>query len=229
MEHHVAKVAGDLHELSGVPSCSMRPFCSTSTRSTSVSIDRRCAMMRVVRPSESTDRALLMDISVRKSRLAVASSRMRMVGSGDEGTRQQYPLTLSDRECHASLANQRVEAVRQALEHGVKPGEGCGLADIPLGRVQATVADVVGEASSQRSFHRPPRHAWLPEATTATLIDGLTVNGHLTALRTIQTDEQIRHRGLAGTGRADERGATRPAAAETRPRRAPSCPACSRN
>jgi tyrosine-protein phosphatase SIW14 len=65
---------------SGVPSCSIRPFCSTNTRSTSVNIDFRCAMTRVVRFSDSTDSALFTDASVRKSRLAVASSRMRMVG-----------------------------------------------------------------------------------------------------------------------------------------------------
>ena len=64
-----------------VPRAAIRPWSRTTTSSARAIVDRRCAMMIVVRPRMTSRRPVRMRASVVASTEAVASSRMRIRGS----------------------------------------------------------------------------------------------------------------------------------------------------
>ncbi len=98
----------------------MRPARRTTMSSASRTVARRWAMTRQVRPANRTLSARWMACSVKLSILAVASSRIRMLGVGDQGAGEGDQLALADREVAAALAELGVVAVRQADDEVVR-------------------------------------------------------------------------------------------------------------
>src|SRR5215471_18011467 len=108
----------------------MRPCSSTTTWSASRMVDRRWAMMKVVRPCISSLSAFWMRASVTESSALVASSRIRIGGS-----------LRSAR----AIADQRLVALWLAQDEVVRLGEPRRLLDLGLAGIGLADAQVVAD------------------------------------------------------------------------------------
>ena len=102
------------------PRATTRPSSSTTISSASAIVERRWAMMIVVRPRMTVSSARRMRASVVASTDAVASSRIRTRGSASRARAIGDALPLAAREREAALADERVVAVGQRLDELVR-------------------------------------------------------------------------------------------------------------
>ena len=102
------------HSSSCVPLSTTWPLSTTTMRSASASVERRCAISNVVRPHEHPAQRrvdLLLDPRVdRRGRVV----EQQDLGIGEQRPRERDPLALPAREREALLADDGVVAVRQA-------------------------------------------------------------------------------------------------------------------
>ena len=106
-------------------------------------------MTNEVRPSSSLLSARWMMTSVCVSTFAVASSRTRMRGLGDDGAGEADELALADREVLAALLQVRLVAVLEAHDEVVRADGARGLLDLFVGRVRAAVGDVLADGAGE--------------------------------------------------------------------------------
>ena len=97
------------------PSSAMRPSCTTKMRLACRIVERRWAMMSVVRPMLSWSNARWMRASVTLSSAEVASSRMRMGGFSERRARWRRAASSAGEE-RSALANVGVKAVGHGLD-----------------------------------------------------------------------------------------------------------------
>ena len=140
----------------GVPCSTIRPWCMTRIFDTLRSVDSRWATMKVVRPTISRSSASRMTASVLESIDEVGSSRIRIGAFFEEGPGDRDALTLAAGQLRSALAEHRLVSLRQRRDEVVRVGRFGRRDNLVHRRVQAAVADVVGDAS--------PRTAAAPAA-----------------------------------------------------------------
>ena len=92
-------------QLAWVPSATIRPSSSSTTRSARLMVDSRWAMMSVVRPVQQPRSASWISCSTCTSTALVASSRMRIGGFDEQRAGDRDPLALPARQRVAALAD----------------------------------------------------------------------------------------------------------------------------
>ena len=98
------------------------PLSTTTMRSASVSVDRRCAMRIVVRAAAIRRRVAWISSSIRASTDEVASSSRRMRRIRQQRARERDALPLPTREREPLFADDGVVAVREAEDELVRFG-----------------------------------------------------------------------------------------------------------
>ena len=127
---------------SWVPCSTTRPWSMTTIRSARCRVERRWATSSVVRPAMTPRRASWIASSILASTALVASSRIRMRGSYEDGPGQGDALALATREGQASLPDDGVVPPRGALDELVGFGGPRRRLDLLVGGVRAAVGDV---------------------------------------------------------------------------------------
>ena len=179
-----------------VPSSTMRPRSSTTSRSMLRSVDSRCAIAMTVRPSIS---------SASCSWIAASTSgierRGRLVEHQDRRVLQDHPgerdaLALAAGQFDAALADMRVEAgaavpVLQPLDEFERVRAPRRVDDLRLARLGPAVADVVADrAVQQRGVLR--HHADLrPQALLGQPGDVAAVDQDAAPFRPVEAEEQV--------------------------------------
>ena len=106
-------------------------------------------MTSVVRPAASS----ASDCWIARS-VSVSSARGRLVQDQDRRVLQEHPrdgepLLLPAGELHAALADDRVQPVRQRVDHRLQPRAPRRLPDLGLGRVEPPVGDVLADRAGE--------------------------------------------------------------------------------
>ena len=97
-----------------VPDSTIRPCSRTTIRPARRMVESRWAITIAVRPASSRSSPCSITRSVRTSMFEVASSRIRIRGSGEQGARECDELPLAGREMGAALADLGVESALAA-------------------------------------------------------------------------------------------------------------------
>ena len=126
-----------------VPRAATRPWSSTTISSARAIVERRWAMITVVRPRIASCRPSRIFASVVASTDAVASSRIRIARVDDERARDRDALALPAGERDPALADHRVVALGQPLDELVRLREPRGLLDLLVGRLGPAEREVL--------------------------------------------------------------------------------------
>ena len=199
-----------------VPRSTIRPWSRTTIWSASRTVERRCAIVIVVRPSASRSSASCTARSVlrvERARRLVEDEHGRVAkdGAGD-----RHPLLLAAREAVAALADERVVAVLEAGDQVVDVRRPRGVLDLLVGRVGPREAQVLADRAWKRYV----------SCETTPIVRGERVEGHVAdvdpvdrdppAVDVVEARDEVAERRLAGAGLADDRGARAGAARRRR-------------
>src|SRR5207244_449817 len=149
-----------------VPDSAMRPWSRTWIRWAFLTVERRCAMMIVVRPTARRSSERWIAASVSLSTDEVASSRTRIGGS----FRARRALARTARELRPALAHDRVPAAGQTLDERARLGRSRGVDERGLGRLPRAVGHVLARGAVEQErvlAHDPDRAAQVVRAQVA--------------------------------------------------------------
>ena len=188
----------------GLPSRSMRPSVSSTTRSAMLSALRRWVTITIVRPREARLRLTSSTSSLAGSRPLVASSSTSRRGLRISARAMLISWRWPGREPAAALAEHGLVALRQALDELVRADE-LGGRDDPLERaVGGAERDVLGDRAGEQLDllrHDPDllaQHGRRPQA------DVEIVDQHAAVLGPVEAEQELRDGALARARRADQ-------------------------
>ena len=183
----------------------MRPPSSTATRSARSAVERRWAIVIIVRPPRAAASACSTAASVCGSSDEVASSRTITAGSAS-ATRAIETSWRSPDE--SRTPRDRTSVPRppgSASKRSSAPIARQRGAHLALVRVRPREPDVVGDRCPRRDGPPAGRRRSAAGARRASVAQVDAAERDRPALRVVEAHEQLRERRLAGAGRADER------------------------
>ena len=175
-EQHRVAAAARRAARSWVPISATRPPSSTTIWSASRTVESRCAIAIVVRPSASCSSASCtsaLRLRVERGRRLVEHEDRRVA---QHGPRDRDPLLLAAREAVAALADDRVVALRQRRDQVVDLRGAGSLLDLLVGRVRASRsggcrAPTRGRGTSPARRRRPSRQRLEGEVADVDAVD----------------------------------------------------------
>jgi hypothetical protein len=180
------------------------PGSSTTISSARAIVDRRWAMMIVVRSRITSRRPARMRASVVASTEAVASSRTRMRGS----IRSALAIAMRWRwppESVIPRSHDRVVPLRELEDEVVRlGGSGCGL-DRVVRRVGHSEGDVVPDRRGEEERVLRDHPDLAPKRSPLEVADVDAVDEHPPGGRLVEAGDERGERGLSRSGAADER------------------------